>query len=417
MFTHILCSGQLIQTDLILEDRFQQVIDQSLDFLIRRQKRDGSFIYDHYPFQGRTLYKGSWVRQAGTLLSMALAFDGKNQELKKSIKAAASFFKENSIAFERDGTRMRIISDNHEGYTGTICLFLTAYFHLHHIAPKDFPIDSSIYQELMDTLAYYHHEEEGLTRYINTKETYIEKHWRDSEIYASAQHFVLLAMYHKVFERTYLHPTLLSYLELYDRKWTYGELGPSYHWVMMGLNLLDDLQNPELHRRILRIAYKLQLAMDSEFPLDFQNNNYCARLEGFGSYLSLLQKRNLLDRRELYELTRHLRYSKNFQLQEHTKKKAALPSKSTQSATGNLLIAQKTPRHSSGGFWHKEVDGFHTRIDITQHCLSAYLYHDVIMERVPLKPWVPQEEWNDIPTQREISDKKLHPIILKTIFR
>ena len=408
---------QLLRGDLVLEDRFPEVIKQSVDFLMRRQKRDGSFIYDHFPFQGRTIYKGSWVRQAGTFMSMAFAYDGVNRELKASLDKAILFFKQNSIGFVRDGLKMRIISENHEGYTGTICLFLIGYFHLHQIYPKDFPIDSGHYQELMDTLAYYHHEFAGLTSYINTKEDYIEKHRRDSEIYASAQHFVLLAMYHRVFKRKYLHPSLLSYLGLYKRKWKYGELGPSYHWVMMALKILDELRNPDLSPLILELSEQLESAMNQEYPLDFKTNNYCARLEGYGSYLQIQQSRNLLDRRKLYKLTRHLRYSKNFQLKAATRKKASLPGGGAGTSKSELRIEQKNPTHSVGGFWHKEVDGYHARIDITQHCLSAYTYHEMIMDRIPDKPWDPPEDEDWMYDNSSIEDKKLYPIILKTIYR
>ncbi|MBT3786554.1 hypothetical protein HOF92_16385, partial [bacterium] len=346
-FTNLTGSSPLLYPDLVLKNRYQESINKSLEFFMNRQKRDGSFIYDHFPFQGRTLYKGNWVRQAGALLSMAFAYQGKNKKLKSSIDRALSFFQQNTIAFERDGIKMRIISENHEGLTGTICLFLSAYFHLHHNFPTRYPIDSPIYQELMDTLAYYHHVDEGLTSYINTKEAYIEKHRRDSEIYASAQHFLLLAMYHRVFKRPFLHPSLLSYLDLYDREWTYGELAPSYHWVMLALSLVNELNNPELEPEVAKIAGQLQLAIDRELPLEFQNNNYCARVEGLGSYLVLKQERGKLDRRELYELSRHLRHLKNFQLEVSTKKKAPLPSSSKKKSTQNkVLVAQKTPAYS-----------------------------------------------------------------------
>ena len=410
-------AGQLIRSELILEDRFPSVIEQSLDFLKRRQKRDGSYIYDHFPFQGRTIYKGSWVRQAGTFMAMALAYDETKTELKESLDKAISFFKQNSVGFVRDGLKMRIISENHEGYTGTMCLFLIGYFHLHRLNPVAFPIESSIYQEIMDTLAYYHHEDAGITRYINIKEDYIEKHRRDSEIYASAQHFVLLAMYHRVFQRKYLHPSLLSYLDLYKRKWTYGELGPSYHWVMMALKILNELNNAELNTQVLQAAHELQMAMEKEYPLDFLTNNYCARLEGFGSYLQILQTNNLLDRRDLYKLTKHLRYSRNFQLKTETRKKAALPGSPQKAGKPELRIEQKNPSHSVGGFWHREVDGYHTRIDVTQHCLSAFTYHEQIMDKIPDKPWEPPEDEDWMYDTSSIEEKKLYPIILKTIYR
>jgi len=406
----------LAPEDLILENRYETTISQTLKFLIHRQKRDGSLIYDHLPFKGRTVYKGNWVRLAGTLLSMAWAYDGEDLTLKNSLKRLLGFFKLHSQAFEREGIRMRIISENHEGFTGTICLFLSSAFVLHHRYPDQFPLGEPLYQELMDTIEYYHHKDEGLTDYINVQETYLEKQVRPSEIYATAQHFYLQALYHVSFNKRFLHPTLLNYLNFYDRKWTYGELGPSYHWVMQALYLLDLLKNPDLRPQTARVVESLQSAYEREFPLEFSSNNYCAQLEGYGGYLLYKQGRRQLNRFRLYKLSEHLRHTQNFQLQQTTRKQKT----ATSSKAGSELMAQKSPKYSVGGFWNKEDGVYHTRIDYSQHCLTAYLHHRTLLENIEFnRAQNPRDRVNiEVPEGSSAPpEKNMHPVILKTILR
>jgi hypothetical protein len=418
MINHLVFSQpSMLVEDLILENRFEDVISQTLKFFINRQKRDGSLVYDHLPFKGRTVYKGNWVRLAGAFLSMAWAYNGQDEDLKSSLKRLMGFFKQHSQAFEREGIRLRVISENHEGFTGTICLFLSGAFVLHHRYPDQFPLGEALYQELMDTVEYYHHKDEGLTDYINIKETYLEKQVRPSEIYATAQHFYLQALYHVGFNKYFLHPSLRKYLSFYDRKWTYGELGPSYHWVMQALYLVDLLKNPDLKVQTARVVETLQSSYEKEFPLEFSSNNYCSQLEGYGSYLLYKQGRRELNRFQLYKLSEHLRHTRNFQFLETTRRqnKSASSSKNPPAT-----LAQKSPKYSVGGFWNKEDKVYHTRIDYSQHCLSAFLHHRTLLENIGLGRAQDPRDRVEIPRLNEPPpppDKKMHPVVLKTILR
>ena len=104
----------ITKEDLVFQPLYEEEISLAINFLINRQKMDGSFVYDHQPFTGESKYNGGgdyWVRIAGTLMSMAFSYDGKNKKLKKSIDKSLEFFESHSIEFERKGLKLSIISN------------------------------------------------------------------------------------------------------------------------------------------------------------------------------------------------------------------------------------------------------------------------------------------------------------------
>ena len=110
---HCICwpNSSLSKSELILSETHDEVIVNALQFLVNRQKRDGSWIYDAQPFTGKITYKGSIVRQAGTLFGAALAYDGKNNQVKTMLKSAMDYFQINSTPFDRRGFKLRLLSD------------------------------------------------------------------------------------------------------------------------------------------------------------------------------------------------------------------------------------------------------------------------------------------------------------------
>lgn len=413
----IWANPQLTKDDLILHETHDQVIIKALDFLVKRQKKDGSWIYNVEPFTGKTTHKGSIVRQAGTLFAAALAYDGRDERIKKMIRSAMDYFQINSTPFDRRKFKFRLLSETHDGYTGTSALFLCAFFYLHLQWPAQFPVDQPIYKELMDTLEYYVSKTGGITRYMNSKETYIDGLNRPAEPYASAQHFLVLALYHFVFKRKHLNPTLKSYIKFYDRKWSYSDLVPSYHWIMQAYWILSLLDHPELEISLPRMVSNLHRAAQREIPIKKGSNNYCAQVEGYAAYLRYKWEQKELDRRDLYNLSYHLRHLKNFQLHQGVSKKVI------QDDT-EIRLPIKQPDYNLGGFWHKQNGEYHTRIDFTQHCLAAYVHHKALQEAIQEKP-----EWNlsldysnrwksAPPDSEELPIPNLmHPVQLKEVIR
>ncbi len=410
-------NSSLTKSELILSETHDEVIVKALQFLVNRQKRDGSWIYDAQPFTGKITYKGSIVRQAGTLFGAALAYDGKNKQVQNMLKSAMDYFQIHSTPFDRRGFKLRLLSENHEGYTGTSALFLCAFFYLHHQWPEQFPVNETIYKELMDTLEYYVLPGGGITRYMNAKESYIDRLGRPAEPYASAQHFLALAFFHFVFKRKHLSPSLKDYIEFYDRRWTYSDLVPSYHWIMQAYWILSLLDNPDLEKELPDMVYNLQTAAEKEIPIHKINNNYCAQVEGYGAYLRYKWDQKELERRALYKMSDFVRHLKNFQLKETTKKRVITDGKQDQ-------LPLRRPEYHVGGFWHKAKGKYHTRIDVTQHCLAAFVHHKALQEGIQDKAkwnrWISHSDrWRSVPI---ISDelpipKLMHPVQLKTVIR
>ena len=408
---------KLDKDELILSETHDQVIIDALQFLVNRQKRDGSWIYDAQPFTGKITYKGSIVRQAGTLFGAALAYDGQNKSVKGMLKSAFDYFQINSTPFDRRGFKLRLLSENHEGYTGTSALFLCAFFYLHHQWPEQFPLNETIYKELMDTLEYYVLPGGGITRYLNSKETYIDRLGRPAEPYASAQHFLTLAFFHFVFKRKHLSPSLKDYIEFYDRRWSYSDLVPSYHWIMQAYWILSLLDHPELEKHLPEMVHKLQTAAEREIPILKINNNYCAQVEGYGAYLRYKWEQKELNRRALYKMSDFVRHLKNFQLSSNTKKRVLKDEKESQ-------LTIKQPEYHVGGFWHKSNGKYHTRIDLTQHCLAAFVHHKALQEGIQEKAqwnqWISHaDRWKSVPIESEEFPipKLMHPVQLKTIIQ
>ena len=125
-------SPQLTKSELILNETHDDVISQSIEFLINRQKKDGSWIYDYQPFTGKITHKGSIVRQAGTLFAAALAYDGKDSRVKKMINSAMDYFQINSTPFDRKNFKLRILSESKDGIREPV-LYFCAHFSIYTI--------------------------------------------------------------------------------------------------------------------------------------------------------------------------------------------------------------------------------------------------------------------------------------------
>ena len=145
-------------------------------------------------------------------------------------------------------------------------------FYLHHQWPEQFPLNETIYKELMDTLEYYVLPGGGITRYLNSKETYIDRLGRPAEPYASAQHFLLWRSSTLCSSVNILVLALKDYIEFYDRRWSYSDLVPSYHWIMQAYWILSLLDNPELEKQLPNMVHKLQTAAEREIPIVKINN-------------------------------------------------------------------------------------------------------------------------------------------------
>jgi len=416
----LIADPTLNRSDLIIQPRFDEVISNSIDFMKRRQKPDGSWVYDHLPFDGKTTFKGSLVRMAGTFYSLAVTYQGNDKELKDMIDKAIGFFTLNTREFVRRGKTLRIISESHEGYTGTICLFLSGWLLLHHKFPEEFPVDKPHYMQFMDTLEYYSDKTAGITRYINTKEDYVEKLGRDAEVYASAQHFLTLSIFHLTFKRKYFHPKLKEYIALYDRKWKYEILPQSYHWVMQAYYYLYLIENPDLQRVLPRMIENLQSAFQQHYTLENKMSNTCSIAEGYSSYYRYKMEEKELSRAMMYSLSNNLRHLKNFQILPGMKKRI----RATEEGREDQYVPMKDPHLAEGGFWAR-LEGKHsTRIDMTQHCLTAYVHHRYILDNLHenLRHLVNHREhtelldWLQAQRQRGPELKKMHSVLLKEVW-
>lgn len=401
----------LVYDELILKDKFNQSIDQSLQFFQNRQNSDGSFIYDVEPFTGKTTYKGNMVRQAGSLLSLAFSYDGLNKQHKSVIDNSISYFLSNVSEFQYKGQTLMIISENNEAYTGTICLFLSSFFYLHSQFPDQFPVNHKAYVGLMNTLEHFVNPKGGITEYINVSESYIDRIGRGSEIYASSQHFLTLSIFHFAFKRSKMSPTLATYLDLYDRQWTYGDIIPSYIWVMLSHLFLTRHGFPDQINQIKQNIENLQNSYDDLVGIKYRKQNYCTQLEGYSYYLLYKQESKDLDRFMFYRLTKHLRYSLNFQITAGLKK-----------VISKVETFLKKPQHTVGGFWHKEGSTYHTRIDYTQHCMTAYNNHKVLsnnmirdLEEYEEIERLAQLEEVKLNSYKTIEDKRMHRVVPKII--
>ncbi|PCJ18421.1 MAG: hypothetical protein COB02_11030 [Candidatus Cloacimonadota bacterium] len=367
LINKVYCDPSLIHDELILKDEFSHVIKNSITFFQNRQNTDGSFIYDVLPFTGKTIYKGNMVRQAGTLFSLAFSYDGKDKNVKRLIDNSLQYFLDNVKEFNYQGKSLMVISENNESLTGTICLFLSSFFYLHSQYKEQFPVNNKAYVGLMNTLEEFSIIEGGITEYINTEENYMDRLGRGSEIYATAQHFLTLSLFHYAFKRKKMTTTLSNYINLYDRKWVYGDLIPSYQWVMLSYLFLSRQNFSEYKWQIINSIENLQSAYQYQIPIKYIKRNYCTQLEGFSYYLQYKQEHNELNRFLFYRLTKHLRYSQNFQIKSNTKK-----------VISKVETFLKKPLQTVGGFWNKKEGIYHTRIDYTQHCLSAYQGHHLL---------------------------------------
>ncbi|MCO4782457.1 MAG: hypothetical protein KC646_09035 [Candidatus Cloacimonetes bacterium] len=412
LFFYTVCAdSSLVYDELILKDKFINSINSSLKFFENRQNSDGSFIYDVEPFTGRTTYKGNMVRQAGSLLSLAFSYDGVNKDQKRVIDNSISYFLSNVSEFSYKGKTLMIISENNEAYTGTICLFLSSYFYLHSQFKDQFPINNKAFVGLMNTLEDFVSPKGGITEYINISETYLDRIGRGSEIYASSQHFLTLAIFHYAFKRSKMSPTLATYLDLYDREWAYGDIIPSYLWVMLSHLFLSRHGFPDQINQIKENIENLQSSYDDLVGIKYIKSNYCTQLEGFSYYLLYKQETNTLNRFLFYRLTKHLRYSLNFQITSGLKK-----------VISKVETTLKKPQHTIGGFWHKQSDVYHTRVDYTQHCLSAYNSHQMIsnnmirdVEEYDEIERLAQVRQLEVDARKTIEYKRMHRVIPKVI--
>ena len=78
--------------------------------------------------------------------------------------------------------------------------------------------------------------------------------------------------------------------------------------------------------------------------------------------------------------------------------------------------------YNVGGFWHKHKDVYHTRIDLTQHCMAAFVHHKALLEGIQEKEnwnqWIDHSgRWKKVPPNSEESPipKIMHPVRLKEI--
>jgi len=179
----ILCGRLLAQTtldftheDMVLVHLFQEEIDKSLLFLKNRQRANGSYIYDYVPFANRQITTGVLVRQAGIMLGLAMAYDGKDESIKQGLIKTMSYFRSLSTTYTLRDTNLRILADSHEAYTGTILpLFSPEHCGWNGNIPGQFAIRDQFHLDLLNTLNFYFNFRNGLPDLINTKETYVEK--------------------------------------------------------------------------------------------------------------------------------------------------------------------------------------------------------------------------------------------------
>jgi hypothetical protein len=253
--------------------------------------------------------------------------------------------------------------------------------------------------------------------YINLKENYLEKIGRPAEIYATAQYFLVLSIYQLAFKRQNFHPSVVDLLRLYETKIADHELMLAYHWLILALTQLYEVQDPDWGPFIVQMIEGLQARYEKEYPLERVMQNYCSKAEGYAYYLNYKQKRQELDRQQLYTLGKHLRHLKNFQITSDT-----YLTEKKENETVYQPVLQ--PDKAIGGFWHKEKGIHHLRIDYTQHCLSAYSTYQEIMDKVypdmkayeavQVTIW---EEELERKARETIDQKKMQRVLLKTILK
>jgi len=136
--------------------------------------------------------------------------------------------------------------------------------------------------------------------------------------------------------------------------------------------------NPTMKRRILdmRDRHLAQFRARHHGQVPNAKNNTCSIAEAQAYDLLLKQKEGILNRQELYSLTAHLRHLKNFQLTENSQRK-------TKDKSGKeSIVAITDPKLASGGFYHYIGEEMHSRVDITRHCLSAFVTHRQIVDNI-----------------------------------
>ncbi len=376
----------LVREDLVLNQTFETTISRAIQFLKNRQRPDGSWLYDHLPFEGRSINTGIMVRQAGTFFALAQAWDGKDQTIKGMLTKAIQYFERNSSTFIPIEKTLRIISDTNEAYTGTICLYLAGCFWLEWKHPGAFEFRGELYVQLMNTLVYLYNRNHGLPELINTKETYLEKINRDAEPYATVQFFLAFTLFHMAYDRKHMHPILQEFMAMYERELTPFEVAQTSHWSALVSRLHMEWKQPDWYDEAQTLKARHLLQFESRWPLQETTANSCSQAEGWAYYLRANQlQTGEVDRQDLYRLTRHLRHLRTFQLKANSRTKAqTFDGKEYEKAMSN-------PNLAIGGFRHSIKNEIHTRIDFTQHCLSAYITHrEILRDMFP-----DQESWED----------------------
>ena len=84
----------------------------------------------------------------------------------------------------------------------------------------------------------------------------------------------------------------------------------------------------------------------------------------------------------------------------------------------------KQTEYHVGGFWHKSNGKYHTRIDLTQHCLAAFVHHKALQEGIQEKAqwnqWISHaDRWKSsrIDSEEFPIPKLMHPVQLKTLYK
>ncbi len=338
------------------------------NILLRKIQPTGLFIYDFNLKDGAIVQDDNIVRQMGVmyvfgrLLEAGMMTNKDKREYKDSIKKILS----NTHIIKRGDRDILLLDYYEENKLGSLSLLFNGMEFLSR-HDKQFEKEYKLkYSQLLNTILWLQKKDGDFAQFISDQTKLDGKEHTSSSGYATGEVLVSLSLYlqrHPDDEK--VQKTVLNTLSALENRGLDNQYKGLYLWLMTAGNLLYKNKNlPEaLRQKAYFVAHKYHMAMRDRLVFVAPGYNTCAHTEGLAQYILMTKDKGLAqDEKKVYLNS----ISNNLKLQIIDKNKEDIMKKTK--------IQEKAydNKYASGAFLDS-VKKMGTRIDYTQHCISALL--------------------------------------------
>ncbi len=339
------------------------------NLIARKINATGLFIYDYNLITGKFAQEDNEVRQMGAMyLFGRLLNAGKlTQKDKELFKDSINKIFENTHTITKTKRKLLLLSYYDENKLGSLALLLNGALYLARHDHDWGREHKEQIKALLHSILWLQKENGDFAQFIKDNDSYEQKEEVSSSGYATGEALTVLATWLQDHpDDTAVAEAVNKAFDALDARGMDKQYKGLYLWLMTAANKIHSnkqLSN-KLRKKAYEIALKYHMAMRNRLVFVMEAYNTCAHTEGLAQYILMARdKENIQGELSAYKISIY----NNLRLQITPENKDYL-----MHLNAHILPHAYNSAYAQGAFLDSAKKAG-TRIDYTQHCISAML--------------------------------------------